>query len=62
MKPGDLVEWRDWGGNPKYTKRGIIIRRSNIFGWLVYFPTQKNKFDHFAESAIKKIQQPTKEK
>ena len=61
MKPGDLVEWRDW--NRKYSKRGIIVRKSNIFGWLVYFPTQKkNKFQHFGESAIKKIQQPTEEK
>ena len=63
MKPGDLVEWRDWGGNPKYTKRGIIIRKSNIFGWLIYFPThKKSKFDHLGESSIKKIQQLAEEK
>ena len=61
MKPGDLVEWKGWDG--KYTKRGIIVRKSDIFGWLVYFPTQKKrKFEHFGESAIKKIQQPAAEK
>ena len=61
MKPGDLVEWKCWDG--KYSKIGIVIRRSNIFGWLVYFPTKKkNMFDHLGESAIKKIQQPTGEK
>ena len=61
MKPGDLVEWKGWDG--KYSKRGIIIRKSNIFGWMIYFPTKKkNKFDHLGESAIKKIQQQTEEK
>jgi len=55
MKPGDLIEWKSWDG--KYNKIGIIICKSNIFGWLIYFPAnKKSKFDHFGESTIKKIQ------
>ena len=60
MKPGDLVEWKGWDG--KYNKRGIIIRKSNIFGWLIYFPTSRNKIDHLNEKAVTKIQQLTEEK
>ena len=60
MKPGDLVEWKGLDG--KYNKRGIIIRKSNIFGWLIYFPTSHKKIGHHGESTIKKIQQLTEEK
>jgi hypothetical protein len=59
MKPGDLVEWNH--GN--YRKRGIVIRKSQFFGWMIYFPThKKSKFDHLGESALRKIQQLTEEK
>ena len=62
MKPGDLVEWNDWNRNGKYSKRGIVIRKSSFFGWVIYFPTRRNKIDHLNEGALKKIQQLAEEK
>ena len=58
MKPGDLVEW-NWGG---CRKRGMVIKKSNFFGWVIYFPTRRNKIDHLNEKALTKIQQLTEEK
>lgn len=52
MKPGDLVEWN----RGKYIQRGIVIRASSFFGWVVYFP-EKNQFEHVGEAALKKIQE-----
>ena len=57
MKQGDLIEynWHDgW-------KIGIVIRKSQFYGWLIYFFTT-NKFDHLAETALTTIQQLTEEK
>ena len=58
MKPGDLVEY-SWGG---HRKRGMIIKKSSFFGWIIYFPTSRNKIDHLNEKAVKKIQQLIEEK
>ena len=58
MKPGDLVEWN----HGIYRRKGIIIRKSSFFGWVIYFPTRRNKIDHLNEGALKKIQQLTEEK
>ena len=57
MKPGDLVEW-NWGG---CRKRGMVIKKSNFFGWVIYFPTRRNKIDHLSEKALRKIQQLSEE-
>ena len=53
MKPGDLVEY-NWGG---HRKRGMIIKKSSFFGWIIYFPTSRNKIDHLNEKALKKLQE-----
>ena len=61
MKPGDLVEW-NWG---VCRKRGMVIKKSNFFGWAIYFPTGRNKIDHLDhlnEKDLRKIQQLTEEK
>ena len=52
MKIGDLVEW-NYG---KYMQRGIIIKKSGHFGWVVHFP-KNNKINHMSESSLKKIQE-----
>jgi len=59
MKPGDLVEWNCHG---RYCQRGMVIRKSSFFGWVIYFPTRRDKIDHLNEGALKKIQQLTEEK
>ena len=61
MKPGDLVEWNDWNRNGKYCKRGIVIRKSSFFGWVIYFP-KFNNYDHLSGTGVFTIQQLTEEK
>ena len=57
MKPGDLVEY-NWDG---HRKRGMIIKKSSFFGWVIYFP-KFNNYDHLPETALFSIQQLTEEK
>ena len=60
MKPGDLVEWN----RGDHRKRGIVIKKSSFYGWVIYFPTRQHgrQIDHLSESALKKVQQLTEEK
>lgn len=57
MKAGDLVEW-NYG---KYQLSGIIVKKSDYFGWDVYFP-KLNKINQLSHQSLRKIQQLTEEK
>jgi len=57
MKPGDLVEW-NYG---KYRLSGIIVKKSDYFGWDVYFP-KINTTNQLSGASLRKIQQVTEEK
>lgn len=57
MKPGDLVEW-NYG---KYRLSGIIVKKSDYFGWDVYFP-KINTTNQLSRGSLRKIQQVTEEK
>ena len=52
MKPGDLVEW-NYGEN---RIRGVVLKKSGIFGWEVYF-SKINKINHMESSALRKLQE-----
>jgi hypothetical protein len=51
MKAGDLVEW-NYG---KYQLSGIIVKKSDYFGWDVYFP-KLNKINQLSHQSLRKIQ------
>jgi hypothetical protein len=57
MEPGDLVEW-NYG---KYRLSGIIVKKSDYFGWDVYIP-KINKINQLSSESLRKIQQITEEK
>jgi len=57
MKPGDLVEW-NYG---KYRLSGIIVKKSDYFGWDVYFP-KINMTNQLSSESLRKIQQITEDK
>ena len=55
MEPGDLVEW-NYG---KYRLSGIIVKKSDYFGWDVSFPKMNIELSCVS---LRKIQQITEEK
>ena len=57
MKAGDLVEW-NYG---KYQLSGIIVKKSDYFGWDVYFP-KINMTNQLSGTSLRKIQQTTEVK
>ena len=57
MKPGDLVQW-NYGA---WRLKGILIKKSGLFGWEVYF-SKNNSISTMETSALRKVQQLTEEK
>ena len=52
MKPGDLIEW-NWGD---HRKRGMVIRKSSLYGWVVYF-SKTNRYENLSASSLRKLQE-----